>query len=479
MTTELGWPPVTVRETHSGLVVLAGDRAYKVKKPVDLAFLDFRTEAARRVACQREIELNRRLAPDVYEEELASFTRPEANVAEPVIVMRRMPEELRLASLVTAAVDVDDHVRALARLLANFHADAARSAEIDAEGSATRLRYRWTSNLRETQQFCPGLLDHAVHGGIRRLALRYVDGRHPLLEERVRAGMIVDGHGDLTAEDVFCLPDYPRVLDCLEFDDRLRWVDALDDAAFLAMDLERLGRADLAQRFLDWYEEFGAVPAVPSLRHHYVAYRAFVRAKVSCVRARQGVAEAAGQVAQYAQLALAHLQAGEVRLVLVGGAPGTGKSTVAAALADELGFALLSSDAVRRENPATRSRYTPRAKDAVYAELLTRARRALEHGESVIVDATWGEPAWRRLAATLAEESASRLVALECVAAVDLSAARAGRRAATGTDASEADGSVARSLALARQPWPDAVPVDTSGEVVASVAIARRTAGPA
>ena len=101
-------------------------------------------------------------------------------------------------------------------------------------------------------------------------------------------GRVVDGHGDLLADDIFCLDDGPRVLDCLEFDDRLRWLDGLDDAAFLAMDLERLGAPDLAARFLDWYAEFAGDPAPASLRHHYVAYRAFVRAKVACLRYDQG-----------------------------------------------------------------------------------------------------------------------------------------------------------------------------------------------
>jgi hypothetical protein len=119
------------------------------------------------------------------------------------------------------------------------------------------------------------------------LALRFVDGRGPLFADRAAGGHIVDGHGDLIAEDVFCLPDGPRVLDCLEFDDRLRFVDVLDDVAFLAMDLEHLCAGAAAEAFLAWYREFSAAPVVRSLQHHYVAYRAFVRAKVAGIRARQ------------------------------------------------------------------------------------------------------------------------------------------------------------------------------------------------
>ncbi len=127
---------------------------------------------------------------------------------------------------------------------------------------------------------------------IAELARKFLAGRGPLLESRVSDGRIVDGHGDLLADDIYCLSDGPPVLDCLDFDDRLRWLDGLDDAAFLAMDLERLRAPDLARRFVGWYAEYSGDPAPASLRHHYVAYRAFVRAKVCCIRASQGDAEA-------------------------------------------------------------------------------------------------------------------------------------------------------------------------------------------
>lgn len=152
-----------------------------------------------------------------------------------------------------------------------------------------------------------------------------------MFAERIRAGRVVDGHGDLLADDIFCLDDGVRILDCLEFDDRLRWLDGLDDACFLAMDLERLGLPDLARRFTSWYAEYSGDPAPESLRHHYVAYRAFVRAKVACLRARAGDGQAAAEAWQLAGMTLGHLRAGAVSLVLVGGLPGTGKTTLAGA----------------------------------------------------------------------------------------------------------------------------------------------------
>lgn len=453
--------PVELRETHTALVLLAGDRAYKIKKPVALGFLDFRDERARAAACRRELELNRRLAPDVYLDTFTVMGTQGERYAHGIL-MRRMPEDRRLSTLVEQGCPVQAELRAVARLVARFHAAAERGPHIVAEGTVVGLWRRWVNNLRETEAFRGAILAEVLHDRISHLALRYVDGRATLLAERAAAGLVVDGHGDLLADDVFCLPDYPRILDCIEFDDRLRYLDVLDDVAFLAMDLEARGRPDLAEYFLRSYLEFSGSPTTRSLEHHYIAYRAFVRAKVLCIQADQGRVVAGREANRYARLALRHLEAGEVTLTLVGGAPGTGKSTLARGLADRLGHALLSSDAVRNEMPDGKGRYTETARAATYAELLARARRALQRGESVVADATWGDPHLRNLAAELAAETESRLVCLECHAPADLAARRAQRRLDRGGSDSEAGADVARQLAAQRPPWPEAIVVDTS-----------------
>lgn len=456
--------PAEVRETHSGVVLLLGDRAYKLKKPVDLGFLDFRTERARHLACLRELELNRRLAPDVYLDVL-TITGSDGVVCDHVLVMRRMPDELRLSTLIARRADVREPLRELAQLLASFHRDAERGERITEQGMAAALRRRWQNNLAQTEGQCRVVLDPRMHRHIGELALAYVDGRAELLTERAGAGLIVDGHGDLLAEDVFCLPDGPRALDCIEFDDRLRWVDVLDDVSFLAMDLQFLGRPDLAEHFLACYLDAAGLSTVASLQHHYVAYRAFVRATVACIRASQGVPAAVSDAGALARLALHHLRAGEVRLVLVGGAPGTGKTSLAHGLAERLDAVVLSSDVVRRHLPAVpgEQRYTPAAKEAVYRRLLDEAAAALRHGRSVIADATWASQATRRLADQVAEATRSRLVSLECRAPVVVTAERARLRADRGEDASEAGAEVARRLAAERDPWPEAAVIDTSG----------------
>jgi predicted kinase len=364
--------------------------------------------------------------------------------------------------LIRAGADVADELRSLAKLLATFHASAQRSAEISAEAGAMGLRRRWIDNFTETEPFRGHPLPESVVEEVRRLALQYLDGRDVLFAERASAGRYVDGHGDLSSEDIFCLADHPRVLDCIEFDDQLRWVDVLDDVAFLAMDLEYLGHPDLATLFLDWYAEYSGTPTVATLLHHYIAYRAVVRAKVAAIRAQQGVTLAAAGADRHLRVALHHLQIGRVTFALVGGAPGTGKTTLAHSLADELGWMLLSSDGLRA--PAA-DPYSAAAKAATYQELLTHARQALERGESVVADATWADPEMRALAEDVASATASRLIALECQAPIEVAAVRAENRLQAGNNSSQAGAVIARELATARQPWPNAIAIDTNTDI--------------
>ena len=334
-----------VAETHSAVVFFAGDRACKLKKPVSLGFLDFSTPEARTAACAREVELNREFAPDVYLG-VAEIRGPDGRVCDHLVVMRRMPAARRLSALVRSHMPVARPLRQVARMLAVQHAKAARGPQIDQQGSRDALHRRWADNIDQTRRIAERLaphklLDPAVTGEIERLALRFLAGRAPLFDTRIRDGRIVDGHGDLIADDIFCLDDGPRILDCLDFNDRLRWLDGLDDAAFLGMDLERLGARALGEEFMAAYADYSGDPAPASLVHHYVAYRAFVRVKVACLRVAQddpaaGFPAAGFEARQLAEVALRHLHAGAVTFVVMGGLPGTGKSALADAVAGGL-----------------------------------------------------------------------------------------------------------------------------------------------
>jgi hypothetical protein len=478
-------------ETHASVLVFLADHVYKVKKTQNLGFADFRSLEARRAACHEEVELNRRLAPDVYLG-VCEVTGPDGQPCDALVAMRRLPDTRRLARLVRRGHPVDDQLRQLARKLAAFHTACEPTAETAAAGEPAALRGLWRTGLAALHRYVPAVLNAADVADLERDAFRYLAGREDLFRQRQDRGYVRDGHGDLLAEDIFCLDDGPRVLDCLEFDPLLRYGDVLADVAFLAMDLERLGRADLARRFLDWYQEFAGISWPPSLEHYYIAYRAFVRCKVACLRWQQGDEGAALEARELCTLAARHLKRASVRLVLIGGLPGSGKSTLAQALVASVPeWSLLRSDVVRREmladppgprreHPVDQGPYTPQARAAVYREMYRRARSLLLQGTSVVLDASWTSAVQRGEAVRLAAETSANLVELHCQVPPDVAAERMARRAAgaanpataaregaggaaaSAADPSDAGPPVYAAMAAAQDPWPTAVTVPTN-----------------
>jgi aminoglycoside phosphotransferase family enzyme/predicted kinase len=476
----------SLTETHTAVVVAVGDRVYKAKKPVRFPFVDLSTRELRRRACEREVELNRRLAPDVYLG-VATLTgaSDDDDDDEPVVVMRRLPDETRLAAIVAAGrSDAGDETVKVARLVAAFHAAAPTSAAVAAAAAPDAVLASALRNIDELAAVADRILDAEDVATARRLTGTYVTGRAPLLAARAALGHARDGHGDLKAEDIFCLPDGPRILDCLEFDDALRYGDVLADVAFLAMDLERLGGAPLARTFLDAYAEFSGSSWPASLEHFYVAQRALVRAKVTCLRIAQGDDDQRPDAHRLTALALRHLRAARCRLVLVGGSPGTGKSTVAQGVADRFGMTLLRSDVVRKQvygvppgewrpEAYAAGLYDARHTDVTYRELLRRASLALGHGESVVIDATWLDPRRREHAADVARRRGAELVELRCVAPAAVARRRVLARALADADVSDVTPEVADRMAARAAPWPDAHEVDTDEKTPeASVAAA-------
>ncbi len=468
-------------ETHTATLFFVGDRVYKLKKALDLGFLDHSTRAARLAACRQEVALNRRLAPDVYLGVL-DILGPDGQLCDHLVAMRRLPDDRRLARLVERGDDLDDTLRAIAHLVATLHAGSTHQPGHDAEARCDAVRQRWTDGFDQLRPLTASIPDPDRLDRTEALVNAYLDGRAPLFDARIDQGWIRDGHGDLQAEDIFVLDDGPRILDCIEFGDEYRWGDVLADVAFLAMDLERLGRADLGARFLALHRELTADRWPTSLAHHDVAYRAHVRAKVTILRHHQHGEPAGPEASALIDLALRHLQAGRIRLVLVGGLPGTGKSTLAAGLADRLGAVLLRSDEVRLRMPDTAGpggaaggatvgadgadpadRYRPEAVAAVYREMLDEAQRLLGLGEHVVLDATWGDATERDLARRVAAHASAALTELVCTLPAEDAAARIRRRLQLGDDPSEATTAVAAALAHRFAPWPEAVVVPTDG----------------
>lgn len=507
------WGPPVVVETHGALIFLCGDEAHKVRKPIDLGFLDNRTVAARELQSRREVALNSRLAPDVYTGVL-EVRGPDGEVIDHVVRMRRLPERQSLAGIVrsrqqraggtgatatgatttgattTGATATVEGVREVARQIARLHADSPHTPEIDAAGAPATVAGLWTESLDHLRLLSVGEDAPEIIDDIASLATAYLRGRGPLLESRIGGHRIVDGHGDLLAADVYLTDDGPRIIDCLEFDDRLRFGDAMLDIGFLAMDLDRLGARDLAVVVIEAYREASGDGAPTSLVHHYLAYRALVRAKVTAIRAAQGAGGGADArlALELASWAVDSLLRGRVRLVLVGGVSGSGKSTMARPLAQALGAELLRSDVVRQELRRARrtadggadedavggaeggaeggagggASYSDAAVGAVYDELLERAAGLLAQGRTVVLDATWLEPRRRAEAETVAADAHAELVEISCTAPRDELARRIIGRAQVGTDPSEATVEVLDAQLADAAPWPEAIVVDTA-----------------
>lgn len=475
-----------VKETHVSWVFFVADRVYKVKKPVAFPFLDWTTLEAREEACRSEVRLNRRLSPDVYLG-VGHFSAPDGG-REPVVVMRRLPADWSLSALIRRGEpSLPGRMEDLAAVLAAFHATAERGPAVERDCAHEAVSDLWRRNLAELGGIpgCPvppTLLSEAAD-----LADGWLRGRQPLFESRIADGRAVDGHGDLLCDDTFFTPDGVRVLDCLEFDPALRHGDTVADLAALAMDIEHLGRPDLAGDLIRSYQAASGDRWPRSLTDYWIAYRALVRAKVGCYRC----SAAAGpegrairdDVGRLVGLAVRHLRSARIRVVLVGGLPGTGKTTLAHRLGEHTGWPVLSSDALRRATAGVRPGvrngsaygqgiYARACIDANYRALIGSAAERVGHGYPVILDASWSRSAWRRAAGSMAREHSAELLALECVAPVDVARSRILTRQAAGDDLSEATPDVAVEMAGSYDPWPEAVRVDTLRPPAESLATA-------
>jgi aminoglycoside phosphotransferase family enzyme/predicted kinase len=456
-------PAVEVRQTHISAVFLAGKFAYKVKKPVDLGFLDFTTLNMRRHYCDEETRLNRRLAPGVYLG-VVPVTRAgvegSGEVVEWAVKMVRLPDDASLRWHVRHGDVTTRQVEALAERIAAFH----RTAEAN-ERTATFGRFEVVAgNARENFAQSRGQIGTTVSPAVfERLALlteEALSRLRSLIESRAARGVPCDTHGDLRLEHVYLLPDGLAIIDCVEFSERFRYADPVADAAFLVMDLLAEGRPDLARAFAEAYFASSGDAEGRTLLPFYIAYRAAVRGKVQGMKAVEPEVPAAERgtarkrSAAFWLLTLGRLEEPARRpcLVLVGGLPGTGKSTLARGLAGA-GFEVVRSDVVRKELAAGVSGdelYSPEWLERTYAECLRRAEGLLFQGRRVIVDATFREDRRRHQFLTAAKGLGVPGLLLVCEAPPEVVR---GRLAARTGDPSDADWTVYQKAAAG---WEEA-----------------------
>ena len=350
-------------ETHISWVILVGPYAYKLKKPVDFGFLDFTTLERRRADCEAEVALNRRLCPDLYLGVVDVVQRdgrycigPPGEPVEPAVWMRRLPESGMLPALLARGSANERLMGRLARHLARFHASALTGPGVNENGGLATLRHNWEENFVQTELFVGRTLTADVRDMIRAYVDGFLTDQRPLLERRVAEGRIRDGHGDLHTGSVCVAGRRLYLFDCIEFNQRFRCADVAAEVAFLAMDLAHLGRADLASAFVDAYIAASGDAELRKLLDFYTCYRAYVRGKVLSFRLDEPelspaeTAQIEAEASAYFNLAWA-VAGGLPRplLVVTMGLPATGKTTLARALAGQLGLVHLSSDVVRKQ----------------------------------------------------------------------------------------------------------------------------------
>ena len=450
---------VEVIETHISWVFLAGDYAYKVKKPLRLPFLDYSTLARREHFCREELRINRRTAPDLYLDVVPIAGSPprvrgDGPVVDWAVRMRRFPQAALLDALATSRGLQPWHVDAFATHVARFHAVAERAGADTPYGTADTVAATAAANFDEIAALGVPPGQEARLATLRAWTAAESAALSDRFASRKTAGCVRECHGDLHLGNAFLAGAAVRLFDAVEFDPALRWTDTMDDVAFAYMDFIAHGLPRMAYRFLDGYlERSGDFDGLATLRY-YAVYRALVRCKVACVRHASAVDEFARHEAglkaeRYLVLASRLAQREPPVLVLMHGPSASGKTVGSQRLLEALGAVRLRSDVERKRlhgiDPMTHAFAPPgeglygRAQDdATYARLIALARGVLAAGFPVVVDAAFLDRVRREPFAALAHETGAAFEILSCRAPADVLRGRIERRMMKGDDASDA-----------------------------------------
>ena len=459
-------------ETHISHVLLAGEYAYKFKKPLNLGFLDCSTLERRQFCCTEELRLNRRLAPELYLDVITltgTLDAPQIGGVGPVreygVQMRRFPQ----AALLDRQPVTAELMTRLAEHVADFQAEIPIATAASGFGSPARVLEPMRENLTQIRAYT----DRRDERDLLQTVETWIDARFPILqrviEQRRVEGHVREGHGDMHRGNIALVDGQIQIFDAIDFNPNLRWIDTASEIAFLIMDLEQTGERSAAQRFLNRYLERSGDYGALAVLDFYKVYRALVRAKVLAIRWGQSDLPAAEvqplreEFARYLALAQSYIQPRRRHLLIASGLPGSGKSRLAARLREVLPLIHLRSDIERKrlfgfeELAQTASRpehgiYFPRATDWTYERLHRLADSILASGYDVLVDATFISQARRQRFADLAARHQAQFAILALDAPLAVLRERVARRLAQGRDVSEADLTVLEQQYASRQP---------------------------
>jgi uncharacterized protein len=433
---------VELVQTHVSYVLLAGEFVYKLKKPLDLGFLDYSTLDRRKLMCEEEVRLNRRLCDDVYlgvvpivRDDGAYRVSGDGEPVEYAVQMQRLPQERMMPALIERGEVGAADIRRLAQRLAEFHRTSETDDRIAAFGRMPGVKQNWDENFDQTEPYIGRTISREQFEAIRSYVDGFMRSRRSLIERRADEGRTRDCHGDLRSDAVVIREDGTVcVMDCIEFNDRIRYGDVASDLAFLVMDLEFRGHQRLADAVAGAYIGEAADETLPAVLNFYKCYRAYVRGKVDgfqlddeAIPASQRK-RAQAQASAYFRLAERYARTSYPPMLLaMVGLSGSGKSHVAQGLAARTGFAIVSSDVVRREalgvgrnermwEPYDSGAYTSESRSAVYRAMHERASSHLAEGRGLILDATYIRSDDRAAARQLAANSRVPFVAVHVTA---------------------------------------------------------------
>lgn len=454
----------TLMETHISWILLTGDYVYKIKKPVNFGFLDYSTLDRRKHFCHEEVRLNRRLAPDLYLDvisvhgsESAPNLRGEGPVIDYMVKTRQFRQQDLLGNMQRAGTLEPAHIDSLATKLADFHQHVDRAEPGSPWGEPDNLHTPVAENFTDIRGLLSDATDLQQLEQLEQWAYSTFQRLIPQLAQRKAEGFIRECHGDIYLDNVALIDGEVTLFDGIEFNDAFRWIDVMSDVAFMAMDLEDRGLNHLAQRFVNAYLEHTGDYAGLALLDYYKAYRAMVRGKVALLRLGQpGLSEAERQEVlaryhSYANLAERYTHVPLRFGILTQGVSGSGKSTIALHLVEQLGAIRIRSDIERKRlfgnegsGELNAGLYSAGLSEKTYARLACLASQVLAAGYPVVVDAAHLKHSQRETLRLAIEEQGAPCLILQCTAALETLEERISKRQREGIDPSDADITVAR-----------------------------------
>ncbi len=427
---------VARKETHISVVFLTGDFVYKLKKPLDLGFLNFRSLSDRHHFCEQEIILNRRLSSGIYLDVVPIFRKPNGSfslegpgaIMEYAVKMRQLPDAAAFRNRLQARKMRRGLINALGKKLSAFYEKSASSPMIDRFGHRDIISANMEENFTQLSPFMGTVIDPEKWEFICQVSRTFLNLRSDLFEIRIASGLIRDGHGDLRTDHVYFYRGI-QIIDCIEFNDRFRYGDVISDIAFLHMDMDHYGLPTWSLAFLKAYVEFSKDWQAYALVDFYAVYRAVVRLKVSCLSLSSAKPKKRNELIADARLYMDQayryaVQFGMPTIWMTCGLPASGKSALAQSIAEALALHRIQSDAVRKELfdkadeqivPYDDGIYRSGMRDRVYAQMLAAAQDKLHAGESIMLDATFSRRKWREAARLLAHDLDANLICVECI----------------------------------------------------------------